>query len=74
MIKFRAFLHIGGGPQVGEVTRSGSPHLSCKRDQIKMRHFMDRRVTHLSGLSTYLGSPYKKALLDPVYMEWGTPV
>ena len=35
------------------VTRSGrpgyclggSPHLSCKRDQIKMRDYMDRRVT-----------------------------
>ena len=23
----------------------GSPHLSCKRDQIKMRDYMDRRVT-----------------------------
>ena len=28
------------------VTRlGGSPHLSCKRDQIKMRDYMDRRVT-----------------------------
>ena len=25
-----------GGPKVGEVTCDGSPHLSCKRDQIKM--------------------------------------
>ena len=34
----RACLHEGGGgPQVGEVTRGGSPHLACKRDQIKMR-------------------------------------
>ena len=33
----RAYLHEGGGPQVGEVTRGGSPHLACKRDQIKMR-------------------------------------
>ena len=23
----------------------GSPHLSCKRDQIKMRDYVDRRVT-----------------------------
>ena len=23
----------------------GLPHLSCKRDQIKMRDYMDRRVT-----------------------------
>ena len=42
---FRACLHEGGGPQIGEVTCGGSPHLSCKRNQIKMRDFMDRRVT-----------------------------
>ena len=41
----RACLHGGGGLQVGEVTCGGSPHLSCKRDQIKMRDYMDRRVT-----------------------------
>ena len=29
---------------MGEVTCGGSPHLSCKPDQIKMRHYMDRRV------------------------------
>ena len=42
-----ACLHGGGGPQLGEVTYGGSPHLSCipKRDQIKMRDYMDRRVT-----------------------------
>ena len=28
-----------------KVTRGGSPHLSCKRDQIKMSDYMDRRVT-----------------------------
>ena len=33
----RACLHGGGGPQLGEVIYGGSPHLSCKRDQIKMR-------------------------------------
>ena len=37
-------LHVGGGPQVGEVTCDGSPYLLCKYDQIKMRD-MDRRVT-----------------------------
>ena len=42
---FRAFLHGGGGPQVSEVTCGRSPHLSCKRDQIKMRDYMNRRVT-----------------------------
>ena len=31
--------------EVGEVTRGASPHLSFKRDQIKMRDSMDRRVT-----------------------------
>ena len=31
---------------VDRATRlGGSPHLSCKRDQIKMRDYMDRRVT-----------------------------
>ena len=29
--------HGGGGAQVGEVTRDGLPHLTCKCDQIKMR-------------------------------------
>ena len=41
----RTCLHGDGGPQVGEVTCGGSPHLSCKRDQIKMSVYMDRRVT-----------------------------
>ena len=33
------------GTQIGEVTLGGSPDLSCKWDQIKMRDFMDRRFT-----------------------------
>ena len=33
------------GPQISEVTFGGSLHLSCKRDQIKMRDYMDRRGT-----------------------------
>ena len=41
----RACLHGGGGPQIGEVTCGGLPHLSCKLDQIKMRDYVDRRVT-----------------------------
>ena len=41
----RACLHEGGGPQVGEVTCGELPHLTCKRDHIKMRDFIDRRVT-----------------------------
>ena len=35
----------GRGPLIGEVTCGGSPHLSCKRDQIKIKYYMDRRVT-----------------------------
>ena len=42
---FRACLQGGGGPQIGEVTCGGSPHLSCKCDQIEMRDYVDRRVT-----------------------------
>ena len=41
----KASLHGGGGPQIGEVTCDGSPHLSCKREQVKMRDYMDSRVT-----------------------------
>ena len=41
----RACLHRGGGPQVGEVKYGRSPHLSCKRDQIQLRDYMDKRVT-----------------------------
>ena len=37
-----ACLHGGGGPQKGEVTGGGLPHLSSKRDQIKMRDYVDR--------------------------------
>ena len=46
----RACLHGGGGPQIGEVICGWSPHLSCKRDQIKMRDYVDRWVTHQSRL------------------------
>ena len=52
---FRAYLHGGGGPQVGEVTRGGSPHLSCKCDQIEMSDYMDGRVTPPMWV-TYLGT------------------
>ena len=43
-LSLRACLRGGGGPHVGEVTCDGSPYLSCKRDQVKMRDYMDRRV------------------------------
>ena len=42
---FRASLREVGGPQLGEVTCGGLPHLKRKRDHIKMRDYMDRRVT-----------------------------
>ena len=35
----RACLHGGVGPQIGEVTRGGWPHLLGKSDHIKMRCF-----------------------------------
>ena len=57
-VLFRACLHGGGGPQIGEVTCGGSPHLSCKRDQIKMRDYVDRRVTHQSGIPHLPGVPH----------------
>ena len=40
-------LHVNrwGGPQVGKVTCGGLPHVTYKRDQIKIRDYMDRRVT-----------------------------
>ena len=41
---FRACLHEGGWPQVGEVTCGGLPHLTCKRDHSKTRDCMDWRV------------------------------
>ena len=56
--RVRACLLEGGGPQVGEVACGGSPHLSCKRDHIKMRNYMDRRVTP------------PKRVTSPI---WGTP-
>ena len=45
VFSIRAWLHEGGGPQVSELTRGGSPRLTCKRDHIKMKDYMDRRVT-----------------------------
>ena len=56
---FRACLHGGGGPQVGVVTCGGSPHPLCRRDQIKMRDYMHRRVT---SPALGLPPPCKQAL------------
>ena len=60
-IKFkslRACLYGGEGLQIGEVTCGGSPHLSCKRDQIKMRDYMDRRVTPPKRITSPTWSPH----------------
>ena len=57
-LTLRACLHGGGGPQIGEVTCGGSPHLSSKRNQIKMRDYVNRRVTHQSGLPHLSGVPH----------------
>ena len=53
----RACLHEGGEPQVGEVTCGGLPHLTCKRDHIKMRDYMDRRVTPPKRVTSPTWSP-----------------
>ena len=53
-----ACLHGRGGPQIGEVICGGSLHLSYKRDKIKMRDYVDRRVTHQSELPHLPGVPY----------------
>ena len=52
----RACLH-GCRPQVDEVTFGGLPHLSRKRDQIKMRDYMDRRVTPLKWVTSSTWGP-----------------
>ena len=48
---------VGGGPQMGEVTRGRSPHLTCTRDQLKMRDYMDRRVTPPKRLTSPTWGP-----------------
>ena len=39
------YMEVGDPSGVGEVTCAGSPHLSCKRDKIKMRDYIDRWIT-----------------------------
>ena len=57
----RACLRGGGAPQVGEVTCGRSPHLSCKRDQIKMRDYMDGGLPHIPG------APQRADFLRPIF-------
>ena len=68
ILSFRACLHGGGGSQIGEVTSGWSPHLSCKRNQIKMRDYMDRRITppkRVTSPTWGLPPPCKQALSFP---------
>ena len=53
----RACLPEGGGSQVGEVTCRGSPRLTCKRDHIEMKNYLDRRVTPPKGVISPTWSP-----------------
>ena len=53
----RACLHGDGGPLKGEVTYGGLPHLSCKRDQIKMRDYIQRRATPPKRVTSPTWSP-----------------
>ena len=62
-------LQGSGGLQIGEVTYGGSPHLSCKRDQIKMRDYVDRRVTS----PTWGSPPTCKQALRPYLHGVGDP-
>ena len=54
---FRACLHEDGGPQVGEVTCAGLPHLTCKRDYVKMRDYMDRWINPPKRLTSPTWGP-----------------
>ena len=51
-------LHGGGGPQAGEVKYGGPPHLSCKRDQIKMGDYMDKRATSPKRVTSPTWGPH----------------
>ena len=57
VFSIRACLHGGGGPQVSEVTRGGSPRLTCKRDHIKMRDNIDRGVTQPKRVTSPTWAP-----------------
>ena len=56
-MRLAACLHGAGGHQVGEVTCDGSPRLSCKRNQVKMRDYMDRWVTPPNRVTSPAWSP-----------------
>ena len=65
------YSHGGGGPTIGELTCGGSPNLSCKRDQIKMRDYMDRRLIppkRVTSPTWGLPPPCKQALTSGSFM------
>ena len=59
----------GSQIHVGEVTcGGGSLHLSCKYDQIKVRDYMDRRVTSHTFFCILLNRDvYNKFFLQGIY-------
>ena len=65
MVQLLRPLHRGGESQIGEVTCGGSPYLWSKRDEIKMRDYMDRRVIppkRVTSLTWGPPPPCKQAL------------
>ena len=57
--------NASGGPQLGEVTCGESLHLSCKRDKLRTRDYVDRRVTPPKRVTSPTwgpSPPYKQAL------------
>ena len=65
MVQLLGPLHRGGESQIGEATCGGSPYLWCKRDEIKMRDYMDRRdipPKRVTSLTWCPPPPCKQAL------------
>ena len=59
-----------GDPKVGEVTCGKLPHLTCKRDHIKMRDYLERRVTPPKRVTSPTWSPpppCKQAVKDRLH-------
>ena len=75
----RVCLHEGGVSQVGEVTWGGLLHLTCKRDHIKMRDYMDRRVTPPKRVTSPIWGPppsckqalkLESSIWNPDFTDW----
>ena len=68
----------GGGPQVGEITSLSirPPNLSCKRDQIIMRDYVNRGLTPPKWVTSPTWGPppsCKQALKRPYVPESSYP-